>query len=89
MKRYPAFPPRMSAALLSTLHGVPFSDELADAWNDRVSARIREDMEPTTHPPVTGECINCDCHSLDDDFEIEPLTSRLLRKPGTCRRVVE
>ncbi len=35
--------------------------------------------------PIVGQCFGCTCNSHDCDFEIEPLTSRLIRKPGTCR----
>jgi hypothetical protein len=43
-------------------------------------------VDTSDHPPVAGECFGCDCLSHDYDFEIEPMTSRLIRKPDTCRR---
>ena len=43
-------------------------------------------VDTSDHPPVAGECVGCTCLTHDHDFEIEPLTARLVRKPGTCRR---
>ena len=74
--------------------GVPMST-LARAnsttWN-RVSAAVttaklqRAALLAVPRPTLRGECVACTCHTRPDDFEVEPLTSLLVRKPGTCRR---
>lgn len=66
--------------------------EYQTTWNviskavARIALKEEESARQRSKPLVRGECVGCTCRSLDSDFEIEPLTSALMRKPGTCRR---
>ena len=77
---------RRAGATVSAL-----SREYGVSWN-RISAAVAAaslETETMVGPSVRipGQCHDCRCHSHAHDFEIQPLTAALIRKPGTCRRV--